>query len=64
VRRRYQYRPPPRRHPPVASGDKDFRGVEICARCGSTWDASVHVLPERSDDERDYEARRVGERDV
>lgn len=55
-------RPQPRRHPPIASGQQDYRGIEICQRCGSTWDASVHVVPERSEEEREHEARKVGER--
>jgi len=63
-RTRYTRNPRPRTHPPVASGVQDYRGVEICERCGSTWPASVHgPLPERDEHEKAVEARKVGERD-
>lgn len=62
MKRRPQVRPQ-RTHPPVASGQQDYRQVEICARCGSVWDASVHRVPERSEDEKNVEARKVGERE-
>lgn len=41
---------------------RDHRGRRICQDCGSTEDATVHRVPERSDDERQHESRRVGER--
>lgn len=55
-------RPQPRRHPLIVGPDRDYRGKVICERCGSTEDASVHVLPERSEEEKAIEDRRVGER--
>lgn len=62
MRRRNHLRPNAirlhQRHP---SGQYDWRGVEICT-CGSAFDASVHRLKERSEDERAEGARRVGER--
>jgi hypothetical protein len=50
-----------RLHVFVASGDVDYRGVQIC-RCGSVWDASVHRVREISEDEREIDARKLGER--
>lgn len=50
-----------RLHQRMPSGQYDWRGVEICT-CGSAYDASVHDVPERSEDEREHEARKVGER--
>lgn len=42
---------------------RDHRGRRICESCGSTEDATVHKVPERSDEEREHEQRRTGERD-
>jgi hypothetical protein len=42
-----------------------WRGQEyLCAVCGLPQANRVHKLPARSDEERQAEARRVGERDV
>lgn len=60
--KRGTFRPPPRRHPPIASGDKDYRGIEVCQRCGSTWDASVHYVREVGAEAKVIDARRLGER--
>lgn len=40
---------------------RDHRGRRICETCGSLQVSSVHQLDERSDGERDIEARRVGD---
>lgn len=47
-------------HVPLGSGVSDHRGVDICT-CGSTFDASCHRVPERSEEQRVLEARRLGE---
>lgn len=51
---------PLRRHAFTPSGKHDF-GRPICV-CGSLKNASLHRVPERTDEERAAEARRVGER--
>lgn len=51
---------PLRRHAFVSSGKQAF-GRRICT-CGSLEKDSIHRVPERSDEERAAEARRVGER--
>lgn len=51
---------PLRRHVFHPSGQRDY-GERICL-CGSKETASIHRLPERSDEEREHEARRTGER--
>lgn len=52
---------PLRRHVFQPGRWKDHRDVPICL-CGSTQDASIHKLPERDSDEREHEARKVGDR--
>lgn len=50
------------RHVFQAGRYRDHRGRRICETCGSTEDATVHRVPERTEEERDLEARKVGER--
>lgn len=38
-----------------------FDGRRVCDLCGCTEAAKVHQVPERSDEERAVEARRLGE---
>lgn len=43
-------------------GAPDHRGDTRCADCGLPKANRSHVLPQRTDDERKHEARKVGER--
>lgn len=52
---------PLRVHPFRYSRYRDYRQRWICDDCGSTQDAKVHQLLERSEDEREAEDRRLGE---
>lgn len=52
---------PLRVHPFRYSRYRDYRQRPICDECGSTQDATVHRLLERDEDEREVEARRMGE---
>lgn len=52
---------PLRVHVFVWSGQRTY-GKRICRQCGSLERDSVHRVPERDEDERQLEARRVGER--
>lgn len=51
---------PLRTHPFHHSGQWDWRGRALC-ECGSIKGASIHQVPERTDEERAEEARRMGE---
>ena len=52
---------PLRVHPFRYSRYRDYRQRPICDECGSLIDSRVHQLLERSDEEREHEARKVGE---
>jgi len=53
---------PLRVHPFRYSRYRDYRQRAICDDCGSTKDATVHQLLERTEDEREAEARKVGDK--
>ena len=56
-------RPPRRIRPHIFQPTKyRERGVRMCV-CGSLENTAIHRIPERSEQEREVEARRVGERD-
>jgi len=59
VRERYRLVP---RHVFQAGQQADAKGRRVCERCGSLEQERVHRVPERTDDERAAEARRIGER--
>ena len=44
-----------------ASPHRTHDGQRICEFCGSAETAKVHTVPERSDEERKVDARRIGE---
>lgn len=52
------------RHQFVPGRWRDYRGIRICGdpQCGSLETDSVHKLPDVSDEQREHEARKVGER--
>lgn len=59
--------PPVNAHPFVASGQyaagakANDPELELCARCDSVRRASIHRVPELSEDAREIDARRIGE---
>lgn len=54
---------PLRVHPFHHSGHRDWRRRELICDCGSVKSASIHKLPERTEDERQVEERKIGEGD-
>lgn len=52
---------PLRVHPFHHSGHRDWWRGELICDCGSLKSASIHKLPERDADEREVEARRLGD---
>lgn len=48
-------------HPYRDDGVPDHRGQGRCTQCGLPAGNRAHRLPERTDDERAEEARRMGE---
>jgi len=56
---RYRFIP---RHVFQSGLQVDFRGRHVCERCGSLEKERVHRVPDRTDDDRAAEARRMGER--
>lgn len=42
-------------------GTADHRGRSRCGVCGLPRSNRLHVVPERSDEAREYERRRLGE---
>ena len=49
------------KHPFKPGRWRDPYGRQICAECDCIKDHRLHKLPERTEDEREAEARRVGE---
>lgn len=49
------------RHQFVPSGRRSY-GERICATCDGLERDSVHKVPERTEEEQQHEARKVGER--
>lgn len=54
-------RPKLRKHAFTPTGRRTY-GARICT-CGSLEGDSVHRVPEQTDEQREIDARRVGERD-
>lgn len=54
---------PLRKHVFHAGRWRDHRQVPICADCGSARDASIHRVPDLTEEQREHEQRRVGERE-
>ena len=55
----------PTRHPfveDVPSDTDPATGVQYCGRCHLPASNAIHDLPERSEQEREHEQRRIGDR--
>lgn len=53
----------PTRHHFAHDGDEpDARGVRWCATCNLAETNAIHEMPETTEEQREHEARRVGER--
>lgn len=56
----------PTRHPFVDDGfggDGDYYGTRWCSVCNLPEANAIHNMPERDEDERQAEERKMGERD-
>jgi hypothetical protein len=49
------------KHPFQAGPHVDGRGARVCERCGSLETERIHRLPDRTEEQRAAEARRMGE---